>query len=91
MAVGLTWLAKQLSALMTGTGCRAKSILLAGAPCCPGLQLFLLEHLKATGFSFDRAPDLINLGESPLPGYGHAPTAFRGMLFAPALSLAKTI
>jgi cell division ATPase FtsA len=62
-----------------------------GSVLLPGLQIFLLERLKAAGFTFDRAPDLTNLGDSPLPGYSHAPTAFRGMLFAPVLSLAKVV
>ena len=62
-----------------------------GSAVLPGLKEALLRHLKQVGLTFERAPEMINLGETPFQGFSHAPTGFRGLLFALALSLVKTI
>ncbi len=62
-----------------------------GSAILPGLQDYLLDALKELDYTFKRAPEIAFLGEAPLPGYAHNPTDFRGILFAPVLSLAKTV
>jgi len=62
-----------------------------GSAILPGLQDRLLNVLKESDYAFKRAPEITLLGEAPLNGYAHNPTGFRGILFAPVLSLAKTI
>lgn len=62
-----------------------------GGAVLPGLKSYLLQTMQQAGLTFERAPEITNLGEAPLNGFSHAPTGFRGMLFALVLSLAKTI
>ena len=62
-----------------------------GSALLPGLQDALLAALKEAGFAFERSPETGNLGQSALPGFRNEPSGFRGLLFAPVLSLARTV
>ncbi len=62
-----------------------------GSAVLPGLKNRLLLNLREAGFSFGRSPEVVNLGEGPLTDFIAGPTAFRGILFAPVLSLSKTV
>lgn len=62
-----------------------------GGSVLPGLKTGLLYNLKENNFRFERAPEFFRLGETPLKYYRHEPTGFKGILFAQALSLARTI
>ncbi|RME40808.1 MAG: hypothetical protein D6796_16690 [Caldilineae bacterium] len=62
-----------------------------GSAFLPGLQEAFLAALKEGGFPFARSPEVGMLGQSALPGFRNEPSGFRGILFAPVLSLARTI
>lgn len=62
-----------------------------GSAVLPGLKNQLVLGFKEAGFGFSREPEFSRLGETPLKDFHHEPVGFRGILFAQALSLAKTI
>lgn len=62
-----------------------------GSAVLPGLKEQLRHRLGQAGPMFAQSPTLINLGETPFKGYRHAPVGFRGILYAPVLSLARMI
>ena len=64
---------------------------MGGSATLPGLHRHFLTGLDAQGLSFERTPEVQLLGQKSLPNYRYAPAGFRGILFAPVLSLAKTI
>ncbi len=81
----------QLLAAAGETQLPCQLYLVGGSAILPGLQDYLLGALKELDYTFKRAPEMTLLGEAPLAGYAHPPTGFRGILFTPVLSLAKTI
>ncbi|OQY45513.1 MAG: hypothetical protein B6242_10270 [Anaerolineaceae bacterium 4572_78] len=62
-----------------------------GGAVLPNLDKYLLSILKTSNLNFEHTPHITYLGNQPLKGFTHDPVGFRGVLFAPVLSLAKTV
>ncbi|MFQ5578159.1 MAG: hypothetical protein ACE5G8_14335 [Anaerolineae bacterium] len=89
-----TEIAEAVTAMPPATETRtlpAQLYLTGGSAVLPGLNAALLNGLKEAGFTFERSPEISSLGQTALNGFNHGPSGFRGMLFALALSLAKTV
>jgi cell division ATPase FtsA len=86
-----TALMEGLSPLVADQTLPANLIFTGGSAKLPGLLESLFQAVDSQGFSFERSPELSYLGHAPLSDYKNDPLNFRGVLFALALSLGKTI